>query len=71
MSADAGKTPLSPTAIPVADAAKLLSKISGQTIEPEMLEEDIEDGAPINPDGSLNLVHYGAWLAKEYARRGH
>jgi hypothetical protein len=24
---------------------------------------DIADGAPTNPDGTVNLVHYAAWLA--------
>jgi len=26
--------------------------------------------APVNPDGTINLVHYAAWLVKEYAARG-
>lgn len=60
---------LSPTAMPLADTAKLLSKIAGQTVEPAMLEEDIADGAPTNPDGSINLVHYAAWLVREMAQR--
>lgn len=68
---DDGKSPLSPTAVPLADAARLLSKIGNQFIEPEMLVEDIQDGAPTNPDGSLNLVYYAAWLVKEMSRRGH
>ena len=28
----------------------------------EMLGLDIRAGAPTNPDGSLNLITYGAWL---------
>ena len=24
----------------------------------EMLQADIDDGAPTNPDGTMNLVHY-------------
>jgi len=31
----------------------------------EMIREDIDDGAPLNADGTLNLVHYAAWLARE------
>jgi hypothetical protein len=56
-------------AIPLSDAAKLLSKVSGQAIDPEMLAEDIAAGAPVNADGSLNLVHYAAWLVKEASQR--
>ena len=32
-----------------------------------MIELDIAEGAPTNADGTLNLVHYAAWLVKEMA----
>jgi len=35
-----------------------------------MIRYDIEAGAPVNADGTVNLVHYAAWLAKETASRG-
>lgn len=69
MSHDAGKQPISPTAMQIEDAARLLAKLSGQPIETEMLAEDISDGAPRNPDETINLVHYAAWLVKEAAER--
>jgi hypothetical protein len=56
---------LSPTAMPVADAAVVLSRLGGQKITAEMFEADITNGAPTNPDGTVNLVHYAAWLVKE------
>jgi hypothetical protein len=56
---------LSPTALSRADAARLLTRLGGQPITESMLQEDIDAGAPMNPDGTLNLVHYGAWLVKE------
>jgi hypothetical protein len=59
---------LNPMAIPVRDAAKLLSKAGGQAIDEETLLLDIEDGAPTNADSTLNLVHYAAWLVKEMGR---
>lgn len=68
MSDPTGKPLLSPTAMPVSDTAQLLSKLAGQTVEPAMLEEDIAEGAPTNPDGSINLVHYAAWLVREMAQ---
>jgi len=64
----ASRTALSPTALPVADAARLLSAAGGQRVTVEMLEADIAAGAPINPDGTLNLVHFAAWLVREAAR---
>jgi hypothetical protein len=33
-----------------------------------MLEADRDAGAPVNGDGTLNLVHYCAWLVKEMGR---
>ena len=33
----------------------------------EMIRRDVEDGAPQNPDGTINLVEYAAWLVKEMA----
>lgn len=68
MADDRDKTPLSPTALRLPDAARLLSRAGGQTLTVEMLEADIAAGAPTNPDGTLNLVHYAAWLVKELAR---
>ena len=35
-----------------------------------MLQADIDDGAPTNPDGTMNLVQYAAWLVKEMASGG-
>jgi hypothetical protein len=63
------KPALNPTALPVADAARLLSAAGGQRIAVEMLNADIEAGAPTNPDGTLNLVHLAAWLIKEMSAR--
>ena len=61
-------TKLSPTALPLADAARLLSAAGGQRVTVEMLEADIAAGAPTNPDGTINLVHYAAWLVKQAVR---
>jgi len=58
---------LSPTALPVADAARLLSAVGGQAVTVEMLQADVVAGAPTNADGTLNLVQYAAWLVREAA----
>ena len=58
---------LNPTALPVAEAARLLSAVGGQAVTVEMLEADVAAGAPTNADGTLNLVHYSAWLVREMA----
>ena len=65
MSAEPDATGLNPNALTVADAARLLSRVGGQAITVEMLQADRNAGAPANADGTLNLVHYAAWLVKE------
>ncbi len=60
---------LNPTALPLADAARLLSAVGGERVDVEMIEADVVVGAPTNADGSMNLVHYAAWLIKEMVNR--
>jgi hypothetical protein len=30
-----------------------------------MLQADVDDGAPTNPDGTMSLVEYARWLITE------
>jgi hypothetical protein len=55
---------LNPSALSVPDAALLLSRAGGWPITDEMLDDDIASSAPTNADGTINLVHYAAWLVK-------
>lgn len=61
---------LNPAALPVADAARLLSRLAGRPVTDAMLRADIDGGAPTNADGTINVVHYAAWLVKEMAASG-
>jgi len=63
----AGQPGLNPTALSLAEAGRLLSAAGGQRIDVEMLTADVAAGAPTNADGTLNLVHYAAWLVREAA----
>jgi len=58
---------LNPAALPVADAAMVLSRAGGSPVSEEMLRADIDAGAPTNADGTVNLVHYAAWLVRKLA----
>ena len=58
---------LRPTSMTLADAAKLLTAVGGSSVTEEMLREDLGLGAPANADGTLNIVHYAAWLVREVA----
>lgn len=44
---------------------RLLKQTGCRAVSEETLAADIEAGAPVNPDGTFNLVNYAAWLAKE------
>jgi hypothetical protein len=59
----AEKKPLNPMALTLDEAAKALR------LPREWLEEDLAAGAPQNADGTLNLVHYAAWLNLEGRER--
>jgi len=57
--------PLKITALPPETLVRLLKQAGSRTVSVESLAEDIAAGAPKNPDGTINLIEYGAWLAKE------
>jgi len=70
MAENQGNSPgsgLNPTALALPDAARLLARVGSQSITEDMLRDDVAAGAPTNADGTLNLVHYAAWLVKEMA----
>ena len=52
-------------ALRLADMARILSASGSGPVTVEMLQADVASGAPTNADGTLNLVHYSAWLVKE------
>ena len=56
---------LNPQSLRLADMARILSASGPRPVTVEMLQADIDDGAPVNSDGTVNLVHYAAYLVKE------
>jgi len=59
---------LSPTALTPDDLAALLTKAGGVRVEPSDIVADLHAGAPTNADGTINLVHYAAWLVRDLAK---
>ena len=51
-----GDNALNPAAIEVTQLARMLG------LPEKTLRDHVEAGAPVNPDGTLNLVQYAAWL---------
>jgi hypothetical protein len=63
-----GSNPIDPTRLSVEQAAKLLSAAYRERIEPEKIRLDLQNDAPVNVDGTINLMNYSAWQAKEMGR---
>lgn len=48
-----------------ADFIQVLRHYGCRTITPEKLDEQIAAGAPVNENGTINIVNYTAWVLKE------
>ena len=60
--------PLNPQALSPEDLARILTASGWKPVTVEMIRDDLADGAPTNPDGTINLVQYAAWLIREMCR---
>ena len=60
--------PIDPHRLSVEQAANLLSAAAKHRVPAEQIALDVEAGAPTNTDGTLNLVHYAAWLVQQMGR---
>jgi hypothetical protein len=61
---------LHPQYLRLEDLAKILTALGPKPVTVEMLQADIDDGAPVNRDGSVNLLHFAAWIAREVLLHG-
>ncbi len=59
---------IDPTRLSIEQAAKLLSAAYRERIDVEKIRSDVDAGAPMNSDGTINLVNYAAWQAEELGR---
>jgi hypothetical protein len=60
---------MNPAALTVADAARLLTAAGGKVVTAAMVQMAIDRGAPVLPDGRVNLVALMAWLERDLAGR--
>ena len=58
------KEPLNPAALRPAELAGVLSS-AGEAVSEADIHADLEAGAPANPDGTVHLIQYTAWLASQ------
>lgn len=47
-----------------------MRRSGSRTLTLERLEADIAAGAPVNADGTINILKYVAWIAKELVDDG-
>lgn len=59
------KESIDPARLRPDQVAAMLSRVGEREISAADVEADIVAGAPANEDGSISLVYYGAWLARE------
>jgi len=63
------KRPLDASAMTPSQLAEVLGRVGKVAVSATDIEADLDAGAPRNEDGSVNVVHYAAWLVREDARR--
>ena len=52
------------------DFVTAMRRSGSRTLTLERLEADIAAGAPVNADGTVNILKYVAWIAKEMGDDG-
>ena len=62
--------PINPQALRLEDLARILTASGPKPVSVQLLQADIKDSAPVNPDGTMNVVNYAAWLVKETLHGG-
>lgn len=50
--------------------AKLLERAGASRASEHLVAAAVDAGAPVNPDGTVSVVQFTAWLAREEARGG-
>lgn len=55
---------LDPMHLSIDEAAAVLTRAGGEAIVAADIERDLAAGAPRNDDGTVNLVHYTAWMMR-------
>lgn len=53
------------TALEISDVIEVLRLSGSIHINEEKIREDIEAGAPVNADGTINYIKYISWVAKK------
>lgn len=65
MSSNAQRPAADPARLSIEELARLLTSAGEQEVTAEQIREDVAAGAPTNSDGTIGLLAYAAWLARE------
>jgi hypothetical protein len=65
MSENDPKSSLKITALSIADAAKVMASAYGREVTEDQVRHVAEAGGLIRPDGTISLLEYTAFLARE------
>ena len=63
-------TTVNPLALSAGDLMRMLRKSGCPQMTDETLQRLIDDGLPLNADGTLNIIEFTAWMLKEVQRYG-
>jgi hypothetical protein len=55
------------TALMPGKLADILRRAGARHASPEAIQADLDAGAPVNEDGTINLIEYAAWLVGRMA----
>lgn len=53
-----------PTNKTIKDLVNMLKEAGYEKCSAQKINKDIEDGAPVNADGTIDVLEYGAWIAR-------
>lgn len=59
------------TALPQDKLVMLLQRTGARHFTLELLQDDLESGAPANDDGTMNFVEYAAWVIRKEGDYGN
>ncbi len=55
------------TALPLETVVAVLRKAGARYLDADAVRADLAAGAPVNPDGTINLLAYAAWMLQRLA----
>ena len=63
-------TTVNPLALPAGDALRMLRRSGCPRMSDETLRRLVEEGLPLNADGTVNIIEYTAWMLREVTGNG-